>query len=135
MNNFKFVYEDNTESAELDVVKNVIAVRISDSCRLSAKYARNDGYNSHAAYAYAFLHEAEPLSLDDIRLVREHLTEINTMLARCNAAFISPNSLFWVAVSANDPDLYEVYSMTEGVCVLSAGKCSNRFTCGVLCKI
>ena len=71
---FLFVYDDNSESAELIAGKKVKAIRISEDCLLSTEYFGTTGYTSYDAFEFACLHGVSLLTPKEAKIVQSRLS-------------------------------------------------------------
>lgn len=133
---FLFVYDDKSESAELQKGKKVIAIRISENCRLSAEFFGTIGYTSFDAFEFACQHGMELLTPQEAKLIQSRLSGVRSMLKKCGSHVrIDHKCLIWTA-DANDGDYrnMEAISLSDGKCKMLG--CEEWDTSGgVLCKL
>lgn len=133
---FLFVYEDNSESAELVEGKKVKAIRISENCLLSTSYFGTTGYTSYDAFEFSCLHGMKLLTPQEAKIIQSRLSGVRMMLKKCGSAIqIDHKCLIW---TADDGDCnyknMEAVSLSDGKCKLMG--CEEYDTSGgVLCKL
>ena len=95
---FLFVYDDNSESAELIAGKKVKAIRISENCLLSTEYFGTTGYTSYDAFEFACLHGVSLLTPKEAKIVQSRLSGVRMMLKKCGSHVqIDHKCLIWTA--------------------------------------
>ncbi len=133
---FLFVYDDNSESAELIIGKKVKAIRISEDCLLSTEYFGTTGYTSYDAFEFACLHHLSLLTPQEARIIASRLSGVRMMLKKCGSYVqIDHKCLIWTADKGDSNYKHmEAIALSNGKCKLLG--CDEWDTsAGVLCKL
>ena len=133
---FLFVYDDNSESAELIAGKKVKAIRISEDCLLSTDYFGTTGYTSYDAFEFACLHGVSLLTPKEAKIVQSRLSGVRMMLKKCGSHVqIDHKCLIWTADEGDgNYKNMEAVSLSDGKCKMLG--CEEWDTSGgLLCKL
>lgn len=115
---FRFVYEDNSDSVELDRNRKVKAIRISSDCDILLEHIQTTGFSSCDAYNYACSHQLKMITPQDVKIIRNRLSGVRMMLKKSGASvMIDHKCIVWTSDGCGDYRDMEAYSLSSGKCM------------------
>ena len=131
---FLFVYDDGTESKELED-KKVTAIRISEKCCVSTEFFGAEGYTAYDAFEFACNHAMELLTPDEAEIIQKRLSGVRMMFKKSYSTIrIDHKCNIW---TSDDGDCnlnnMEAISLSDGKTKFMG--CQETETAGFLLKL